>query len=125
MAKVQNPLMSMTAQKQLGKTLIYKMKNNRAFVTGYNRPGGKNPFSPSESQVLKRNFYAEAVAIWQAKNQAEKDFWNDLAKEQNLHMSGWNLFYQQAFNDPSGILGYSYFGERIYGVFEYGFAPAS
>jgi len=110
----------MTAQKQLGKTLIYKMKNNRAFVTGYNRPGGKNPFSPSASQVSNRNFYAEAVAVWQNKNQTQKEYWNDLAKQQGLNLSGWNLFYQTAFKNPLGTLGYSYFGERIYGYFEYG-----
>lgn len=125
MVRLQSPLMSMTAQKQLGKTLIYKMKSDRAFVTAYNRPGGKNPFSASPSQVLNREFYANAVAVWQAKNQAQKDYWNDLAKERNLTMSGWNLFYQQAFNDPVGTLGYSYYGERIYGYYEYGHTPLS
>ena len=115
--------MSLTAQKQLGKTLIYKMKKNRAFVTGYNKPGGKNPFRPSANQVLKRNFYAQAIIVWKAKNQAQKDYWNDLAKERNLKMSGWNLFYKQAFNDPVGTIGYSIYGERLYGYFEYGHEP--
>jgi len=123
MAKLKSPLMSMTAQKQLGKTLIYKMKNNRAFVTGYGRPGSKNPFSPSASQVLKREFYAKAVAVWQGKNQAQKDFWNDLVKEQNLNMSGFNLFYKTAFNDPVGTLGYSIYGERLFGYYKYGEQP--
>ena len=113
----------MTAQKQLGKTLIYKMKGNRAFATRYNRPGGKNPFSPSASQVLNREFYGEAVAVWQAKSQAQKDYWNDLAKERNLSMSGWNLFYQSAFNDPVRTLGNSYYGDKLYGYFEYGKEP--
>lgn len=51
MVRVQSPLMSTRAQKQLGKELIYKMKKNRAFVTGYGRPGRKNPFSPSPTQL--------------------------------------------------------------------------
>ncbi len=92
MTKLKNPLFSLTAQKQLGHELIYKMKGNRAFVTKYNRPGNKNPFSPSASQVTNREFYTSAVAIWQAKTQDQKDYWNELAKEKNLSMSGWNLF---------------------------------
>lgn len=120
MARLKSPLMSMTAQKQLGHSIIFKMKGNRAFATGYSRPGRKNPFSPSASQVTKREFYAEAVAVWQAKNDEEKAYWNDLAKERKLNMSGWNLFYQQAFNDPDWELGDSYYGEKIYGYYQYG-----
>ena len=113
----------MGAQKQLGNELIFKMKKNRAFVTGYSRPGRKNPFTPSASQVAKREFYAEAVAVWQAKTQPQKDYWNDLAKTRNLNMSGWNLFYQQAFNNPVETLGLAFFGDRMYGYYEYGKQP--
>ena len=112
--------MSMTAQKQLGKVLIYKMKGNRAFVTGYGRPGSKNPFTPSASQIENRDFRGEMIGVWQEKTQAQKDYWNDLAKARNLNMSGWNLFYQTAYNDPIGTIGYSLYGERIYGYYEYG-----
>ena len=125
MTRLKNPLMSMTAQKQLGKTLIYKMKGNRAFATRYNRPGAKNPFSPSASQVETREFCAEAVVVWQAKNQAQKDYWDDKAKEKNLSMSGWNLFYQTAFNSPLDTLGYSIFGERLHGFYQNGYEPLS
>ena len=81
MPRLKSPLFSLTAQKQLGQTLIYKMKGNRAFVTKYNRPGSKNPFSPSATQVTNREFYTSAVAVWQAKNQAQKDYWNNLEKQ--------------------------------------------
>jgi len=117
--------MSVTAQKQLGKELIYKMKGGRAFATGYSRPGRKNPFTPSAGQVENREFYASAVAVWQAKTQVQKNYWNDLAKSRNLNMSGWNLFYQTAFNSPLATLGYSFFGERIYGFYQYGYEPLS
>ncbi len=110
----------MTAQKQLGKTLIYKMKGGRAFVTGYGRPGRKNPFSPSVSQVENREFYANAVAVWQAKTQEQKDYWNDLAKEKNFNMSGWNLFYKKLFSGEITILTTAYYGDRFYGKFAYG-----
>ena len=123
MPRLKSPLFSLTAQKQLGQTLIYKMKGNRAFVTKYNRPGSKNPFSPSATQVTNREFYTSAVAVWQAKNQAQKDYWNNLAKTKNLTMSGWNLFYQTAFNSPLDTLGYSIYGERIYGDYQYGYEP--
>lgn len=115
--------MSMTAQKQLGNELIYKMKGGRAFCTGYSRPGRKNPFSPSASQVENREFYASAVAVWQAKNNAQKLYWNDLVKERELTMSGWNLFYQTAFNNPIGTLGYSILGERLHGFYQNGYEP--
>ena len=120
MVRVQSPLMSMTAQKQLGKELIYKMKGNRAFVTGYSRPGRKNPFTPSDDQTEKRDFYASAVAVWQEKNDAQKAYWNDLAKAKNLNMSGWNLFYQNLFNEQSWGLKNSYYGTRYYSSFLYG-----
>ena len=115
--------MSMTAQKQLGHELIFKMKGSRAFVTGYSRPGRKNPFSPSAGQVSNREFYASAVGIWQAKNEAQKDYWNDLAKTKNLNMSGWNLFYKTAFDSPIDTLGYSIFGERLHGFYQNGYEP--
>jgi len=120
MARLKNPLMSMTAQKQLGKSLIYKMKGNRAFVTGYSRPGRKNPFSPSASQVTNREFYSLAVATWQEQTQNEKNYWDNLSKTKNLNMSGWNLFYQKMFAGEITILKSSFYGVRIYGNFNYG-----
>ena len=123
MVQVKSPLMSMTAQKQLGKELIYKMKGNRAFVTGYSRPGRKNPFSPSADQVEKREFYASAIALWQDKTQEQKDYWNNLVKSQNLNMSGWNLFYRELFDDQAWGLENSYHGTRNYGYYQYGKQP--
>jgi len=125
MTRLKGPLFSVTAQKQLGKSLIYKMKGNRAFATRYNFPGGKNPFSPSAGQVSNRDFYASAIAVWQAKTQDQKDYWNEKAKSENLTMSGWNLFYQTAFNNPIGTLGYSILGERLHGFYQNGYEPLS
>ena len=78
MVRVKAPLMSMSAQKQLGKSLIYKMKKGRAFVTAYSFPGKKNPFTPSESQVQNRILYRDAISIWGELTQAQKDYWNNL-----------------------------------------------
>ena len=116
--------MSMTARKQLGHELIFKMKGNRAFATGYSRPGRKNPFSPSADQVEKRVFYAQIVAQWQELEQSQKDAWNNLVKAQNLNMSGWNLYYKTQFNSQEFILEDSIFGIRLYGNYQYGQQPA-
>jgi len=97
MTKLKNPLFSLTAQKQLGHELIYKMKGNRAFVTKYNRPGNKNPFSPSASQVTNREFYTSAVAIWQAKTQDQKDYWNELAKEKKYSLCRGGIYLSNRF----------------------------
>ena len=112
--------MSMTAQKQLGHELIFKMKKNRAFVTGYSRPGRKNPSTPSADQVQTREMCADIVAEWKTKNQEQKDVWNDLAKERNLNMSGFNLFYRETFAEPPLDLEASIHGIREYSNYECG-----
>lgn len=123
MARVKSPLMSMTAQKQLGHEIIFKMKSGHAFVTGYSRPGRKNPFTRSVEQTSRRDFYATATATWQAKTDEQKAYWNDLAKERGLNMSGFNLFYQAEFKEHFWGTGYAEYGTRIYGFYEYGFMP--
>ena len=120
MARAIGPLFSQKASKQLGKSLIYKTKGDRCFITRYNKPGGKNPFTPSASQAEKRVFYAAAVQVWRDKNSAQKAYWNDLATFKNLKISGWNLFYQTAFADPEGNLGTATYGIRTHGYFRYG-----
>ena len=120
MARAKGPLFSQEASKQLGKTLIFKTKGGKGFVTRYNKPGGQNPFTPSVSQVNKRDLYGEAVEVWQDKTDSQKAYWNDIVKLKNLKMSGWNLFLRNVFEDPEGYLGESYHGIRIYGWFAYG-----
>ena len=120
MARAKAPFFSLGAQKQIGKALIYKQKGDRSLVTRYNKPGGQNPSPPSAAQIQKREFYAAAVLVWQGKTDNQKAYWNDLARERKLVMSGWNLFYKTAFADPEGNLGTARYGIRIYGYFRYG-----
>ena len=120
MARLKNPLFSLEARKQLGKALIYKMKNGWAFATRYNFPGYKNPFNVSATQRANRNLYGQAVEDWRELSQEEKDGWDELAQSRNLKISDWNLFYKTAYNDPSILLEASIFGVRIYGDFQYG-----
>jgi len=105
MVRLRSPLMSAQAQKQLGKSLIYKQKGSRSFATRYNKPGGKNPLSASPSQLNQRMFYNLAIARWQTFSDNEKTVYNDLVKEKNLRMSGWNLFLKYALSDPPTYLG--------------------
>lgn len=118
MARLQGPLFSEKASKQLGKKLIYKTKGNRAFLTKYNKPGGVSPFDPSPTQINKRMLYNLIIACWQCKTPAEKKVFDDLVKSKNLNMSGWNYFYQQSLKDlPSylGLQGYWAFNRIVGG----------
>lgn len=93
MVRLKGPLFSQEARKQLGKSLIFKTKGNRAFLTKYNKPGGVKKFTPSDSQLAKRSWYGQAVAAWRVLSEANKKLWRDLAKGKKL--SGWNLFLKQ------------------------------
>jgi len=94
MARLKGPLFSQKAQKQLGKTLIYKTKLNRSFLTKYNKPGSSAPFKVSEKQQLMRQVYACGVTKWQALSIGAKKAWDDLVIRKKLKMSGWNYFYK-------------------------------
>lgn len=120
MARVKAPLFSISAQKQLGKALIYKMKENRAFVTGYGFPGSKNKATPSVEQTELRSFYGQQVASWRALSQMQKDVFDATAKRDNLKISGWNLYYQMQFDASIFALDDSIFGIRLYGGYNYG-----
>jgi len=123
MARAKGPLFSSEASKQLGKALIFKTKAGKSFITRYNKPGGKNPFTPSTNQTNKRELYALAVQVWRDKTAAQKAYWNNLIKQRNLKISGWNLFYKMAFGDPERYLGTATYGKRIHGYFKYGKIP--
>jgi len=120
MARAKGPLFSQEASKQLGKTLIFKTKAGKSFITRYNKPGGQNPFTPSTSQTEKRTIYALAVGKWRAMPASLKAYWDESAKEKNLKISGWNLFYKTLFADPEGYLGTSVYGIRLHGYLVYG-----
>lgn len=120
MARAKGPLFSQEASKQLGKTLIFKTKAGKTFVTRYNKPGGQNPFTPSASQNENRALYREAVEQWQSFPATLKAYWNELANMWKPKISGWNLFYKMAFENPKGYFGYSIYGTRFYGYLIYG-----
>ena len=118
MARLKNPLFSQKAQKQIGKSLIYKTKNQRSFLTKYNKPGGVSPFTPSLAQTNKRLIYSNALEDWQYLVPTEKKVYNTDAV--GKHASGWNLFLKEWFSFFPYPMGTSYYGERSYGAFRQG-----
>ena len=80
MVRLIGPLFSLKAQKQLGKSLIYKTKGNKSFLTKYNKPGGVRKFTPSASQTTMRKHYYEAVGKWRILTPAEQKQWRDFVK---------------------------------------------
>ena len=120
MARTIGPLFSEEARKQLGKSIIFKTKAGKTFVTKYNKPGDKTSFNPSESQLEKREIYGAAIREWQALTEEQKEVFNEIVKDKNLKMSGWNYYYQQAVIDPDFFFGLAIYGQGIFGGAIYG-----
>jgi hypothetical protein len=77
MVRLKGPLFSLKAQKQIGKTIIFKSKNNRAFLTKYSKPGSKRKFTPSENQQIMRGYMQDGRESWASLDQSDKDAWNN------------------------------------------------
>jgi len=120
MVRALGPLFSISASKQLAKSIIFKTKGGKTFVTRYNKPGGKNPFTPSASQTGKRDDYYMATGIWQNFSDAEKAYWDNLAESSGKNISGWNYFLGEVMKDPDNFCSLGVYGLSIYGYKEYG-----
>ena len=77
MVRLTGPLHSLKASKQLGKTLIFKTKRNKSFLTKYNKPGGNRKFTASASQITMRGYMENARDAWAGLSAADKKAWND------------------------------------------------
>ncbi len=75
--RLKGPLFSQKASKQLGKTLIYKTKNQKGFLTKYNKPGGKKKFTASAAQIAQRGYMEDGRDAWAGLSDADKKAWND------------------------------------------------
>lgn len=118
MARLKSPLFSLRASKQLGKSLIYKTRGSRSFVTGYNKPGGKNPSPTSPTQLNQRMIYNLIIARWQTFTDDQRAVWNNDSRTDTLRISGWNLFLREALLDlPTqlGLQGYWSFNRIVNG----------
>ena len=77
------------------------------------QPGSVNPFTPSASQIQKRNFFRASLAAWRTLTIEQVTAWNDLAKTiktqnvfgESYFKSGYNTFME--FNQNLQIIGSS------------------
>ena len=124
MAKLNGPLFSLKASGKLNKLLTYKTRKGRAHVGKYTNRGIKNITEPSMSQVDKRNLYRLILIAWQNKTPTEKNVFNDLVKEKNLPMSGFNYFVKVSTKTPcdyAGLVQAYFFNQVVNGkVIDYG-----
>ena len=77
MVSLKGPLFSIKAQKQLGKTLIYKNKGGKSFLTRYNKPGGNRKFTASDEQITMRGYMQDGRDAWAELSSGNKSAWNN------------------------------------------------
>ncbi len=88
MAKVKAPLFSLDARGKIAGTLVYAVWKGLNYCRQY-----VIPFNPnSEAQQTIREYFAEAVAAYQAEAQATKDLWDAAVKKLGWAMSGFNYY---------------------------------
>jgi hypothetical protein len=101
MAKVEGPLGSHSAHGSVGNILTFSKKKSGQQV----RYQKKQSDVTSASRADVRAIYRLAVACWKNKTQEQKDVFNDLVKQKNLSLTGWNYFVKLACSDPLTYLG--------------------
>jgi hypothetical protein len=105
MAKVVGPLLSVEAHGQFGKSLIYGHRKSGNQVRDFYQPKKEI----SLKQWTRRHIVGLLTSQWQCKNDNERAVFNDLAKEKNLQMSGFNYFIHLAMDSLltyHGLCGY-------------------
>lgn len=122
MAKTNGPLFSLKASKQLGKAITFKSYGGKSVVTRYTTPGDIKSYDPTSRQHNIRCVYRLLFEDWQELSEAQKQTWIDEAKQKDITLSGWNLFYKENLSNRLATLeaGISIYGTRIYGDFAFG-----
>jgi len=92
MPKVTGGLFSLKATKSIKKTITFQGKKGQNIVYKYHKPGDKNPFTPSDSQVTQRLAIKALVEEWQALSAGSKADWDTLAKEAGYIGTGYHYF---------------------------------
>jgi hypothetical protein len=91
MAKVNGPLLSLDAQKTIGKTLTFQRRPSGHAVYLFSKPGSVKKFTPSADQLTQRDNIKLLVESWQALSSAEKHQWD--IEAQNAHYVGTGYHY--------------------------------
>ena len=76
MVNLKGPLFSMKAQGQLAKTLIFKARGGKSFLTAYNKPGGVTRSTPTPAQETLRTFMQEGRDAWAGLSAGDTQDWN-------------------------------------------------
>ncbi len=86
MAKVEQPLFSITAKGNIKKTIVFTSFRGQARVKWFKA----SPDARSHAQLLQRGIYSEAVDVWNEMSVEQKAPFQELAKGQ--YKTGYNLF---------------------------------
>jgi len=92
MPKVTGGLFSLKATKSLKKTITFQGKKGQNIVYKYHKPGDKNPFVASESQVYQRGIIRGLVSAWQALTDESKALWENAAEAVKYIGTGYHYF---------------------------------
>jgi hypothetical protein len=100
MAKIKNPLMSITAAGSIGSLLTYSTTTSSPVAKRMSAPAKRT----SAAQQARRVIYLDAVTTWNALTATEKAAYS--AQAEPLKITGYNLFLSQhiAPTPPAGTL---------------------
>jgi len=102
MAKLTGPLFSETAHGTLADVLTYSNRKKVKQVRFQKKQVIAKPnFAPADNQSL----YRLIIARWRSFSQNQQDVYNQEAIDENLQITGWNLFVRKAMGDPLVYLG--------------------
>ena len=88
MALVKAPLFSLDARGKIANTLVYAIWKGLNYCRQYVIPSNPNT---ADQQVI-RGYFSDAVAAYQAEDQATKDAWNAAIAALGAPMSGFNYY---------------------------------
>lgn len=110
MAKVKNPLMSISASGSIAENLTFSIKKTGQQV----RWQKKQKDVESYARNVQRSAYSKAVVAWRVLDQVEKNSWKTLAGCSPL--TGYNLFVREHIAGNITNDSFAFFGSGIFGV---------
>lgn len=103
MASVTGPALSLEAQGQIGKGMIFQKTLKGYSVRKFHEPKKEKIQNIAIQQYINRRKYLFCVIDWSYKTTAEKAVWDELAMQEGGKISGFNLFVKQVFNRKADI----------------------
>lgn len=94
MAKVSNPLMSMSAAGSIGSMLTYSTTTSSPVAKRMSAPAKRT----STAQQARRALYLDAVSSWNALTDIEKTAYSEAAAP--LKITGYNMYLSQHIAPP-------------------------